>query len=455
MYSADIEKVLKKKSISIWDRIRIEKNGNKQTDAKGAISFEGILMPKSAGSPDSLIIKLDNGYNIGLDFENSKITKLKEMSKPAKAAVKKEKYKKVEGLPTISIITTGGTVASRIDYNTGGTHPLETAEEIVASIPEVGKIANLRVIPAFQMFSEDIEPAHWIKLAERIKSEIEEVQPDGIIITHGTDTMHYTSAALSLMLQNLPIPVLIIGSQRSSDRGGSDSKMNFVCAANFIVKGDFSGVAVCMHGTSNDDFCHIHQGTKVRKMHSSRRDTFKSVNVIPYAKVNYNGTIEFLRTDYVKKDKKRKIDLVTRFENNVALVKTYPGFNYKIIESLVASGIRGILLEGSGYGNFPINDVDEFTKHHKILLDLFSSISKNVLLIMTTQTINGNPALNVYSTGRIEQKAGILPVSMTPETAYVKLGWVLGHTKDIEKAKEMMLKNYAGEISDRIDPRAF
>ncbi|MBI4162832.1 MAG: Glu-tRNA(Gln) amidotransferase GatDE subunit D, partial [Candidatus Aenigmarchaeota archaeon] len=139
----------------------------------------------------------------------------------------------------------------------------------------------------------------------------------------------------------------------------------------------------------------------------------------------------------------------------VALVKTYPGFNYKIIENLVSSGVRGIMLEGAGFGNFPVNAVDESTKHHKILLDLFSSISKNVLLVMTTQAINGNPALNVYSTGRIEQKAGILPVPMTPETAYVKLGWVLGHTKDVEKAKEMMLKDYVGEINNRIDPRSF
>ncbi|HLD85138.1 MAG TPA: Glu-tRNA(Gln) amidotransferase subunit GatD [archaeon] len=440
-YNSEIEKELEKKSIKVWDRIEVN-------------NIHGILMPKSSGSKDTLIVKIDNGYNVGIVF-NKNINKISGEKQPVDKKLKIDKYKKVEGLPTISIITTGGTVASRIDYNTGATHALNTAEEIAAAIPELQKAANIRLIPAFQMWSEDMEYYHWVKLAERIKQEIDEVQPDGIIVIHGTDIIHYTTAALSLMLQDLPVPVLVVGSQRSSDRASSDAAMNMICAVNFMTKTDFSGVAVCMHANMNDDFCHVQEGTHIRKMHTSRRDTFKSINVIPYAKVYYNGTVEFLRNDYCKKDKNRKINIITKFDKNIALVKMYPGFDYKIIENLAANGVRGIVLEGSGFGNFPINPIDDFTKYHQKLADLFSSVSKNVLLIMTSQAINGNPNLNVYSTGRIEQKLGIVPVDMTPETAFVKLGWVLGQTNDIEKAKEMMLNNYVGEISERIDPRAF
>ncbi len=450
MYSEAVEKELKKKGISVGDRVKI-KNSD---DAEGVGSLEGMLMPKSVGADDTLILKLDSGYNVGIIFDK-KIKKLKEEKLTTTKKVKAEKHKKVEGLPTISIMTTGGTIASRIDYRTGGTYPAETADEIAEMVPEAVKNANLRLIPVFQIFSEDMEPYHWVKLAERIKEEIDEIQPDGIIVTHGTDTMHYTAAALSFMLQNLPVPVLLVGSQRSSDRGSSDAHVNLACAINFIANTDFSGVSICMHGSMSDDYCLIHDGTHVRKMHSSRRDTFKSINVLPYAKVHYNGTVEMLRSDYRKKDKKRKINLVARFEKNIALVKTYPGFDYRIIENLVSSGIKGILLEGTGFGNFPVNNVDEYTDHHKKLLDFFSEASKKVLLVMTSQTINGNPDLDVYSTGRIEQKAGIIPVRMTPETAFVKLGWALGHSKDLKTAKEIMLKDSVGEITERIDPRAF
>ena len=436
MYSDEIEKELHKKGISVGDRIRV---GN----------IEGVLMPKSVGAADTLIIKLDNGYNVGVFYDNS-VKKIKEEKFETHEKQKIDKYRKVEGLPTISIITTGGTVASRIDYNTGGVHPLETAEEIASMIPEIFKIANIRLVPMFQMWSEDMEPYHWIKIAERVEQEINETQPDGIIITHGTDTMHYTSSALSMMLQNLPIPVLLIGSQRSSDRGSTDAIMNFLCALSFIAESDFSGVAICMHGSSSDDFCYVHHGMHVRKMHSSRRDAFRSVNTLPYAKISYDGTLEWLRNDYKKKDKGRKTDVAARFEKNVAIVKAYPGFDYKIIENLILSGIRGIVLEGYGLGHIPINSFDDEAKHHKKLLDIIMKYSDKVLFVATTQTVNGVVDLDVYSTGRIEKKAGIIPIQMTAEAAYIKLGWVLGHTKDIEEAKKMMLTNYTGEITERV-----
>lgn len=440
MYSQEIERMLRSENIEEGDRIRVE---------KGDIAYEGIIMPKSTGDEDTLIIKLDNGYNIGIALP-AKIKKIAEgeiRKKPVIARHKPDKNK-----PLISILTTGGTIASRVDYRTGGVTPLETPEEIFQAIPELADIANIRMRQIFQMFSEDMEPEHWMILAEKIRDEIEDVAPDGIIILHGTDTMHYTSAALAFMLQNSPIPVLLVGAQRSSDRGSSDSLMNLLCAAQFIANSDFSGIAICMHSSASDDFCFVHDPLHVRKMHSSRRDAFRSIDIMPYAKVDTKGEIQYLRSDYKKRDKLRKPHIAVRFEKRIALLKVYPGFNHELLNL----PMRGIVLEGTGLGHAPINEKDEYTKNHPLLLKKLEEITnKGVVVVMTTQTIYGKVNMNVYSTGRDLMKAGVLPLAMTSEAAFVKLGWVLGHTHDAEEAKKMLLQNYIGEFAERIDDRAF
>jgi glutamyl-tRNA(Gln) amidotransferase subunit D len=454
-YSADIIMEMKKQGIRIGDHISIEKDGQ---------TFFGMLMPKSQGSANSLIIKLDNGYNAGVDFKGAKIKKEKapKSENPLRLAVSEkkqshtriEKFKPDGSKPIIAILSTGGTVASRIDYKTGAVTPLETPEDIITAIPELASIVNIKARKVFQMFSEDMEPYHWITLAKKIEDEIE-TGVDGIIITHGTDTMHYTSAALSLMVQNSPIPIILVGSQRSSDRGSSDAAMNMLCAAQFIAKSGFSGVALCMHGSTEDKFCFVHDGVHTKKTHTSRRDAFKSIDVKPIARVEVDGTLEILRSDYKKKDKKRKVHIVDRFENKVALVKIYPGFDSTILENLEKSGYRGIVIEGTGLGHAPINVLDEYTKNHAKLLTTIQRMSKTVIIAMTSQCNYGKVNMNVYSTGRALQEAGVLEARMTPETAFVKLGWSLGHTKIIEDAKKLFLQNVAGEILDRVEIEAF
>ncbi|MEM7819898.1 MAG: Glu-tRNA(Gln) amidotransferase subunit GatD [Candidatus Aenigmatarchaeota archaeon] len=443
-YSNEIEKELSKLNISIGHRISVEKDGK---------MYEGILMPKSAGDKNTLIIKLDNGYNIGIEFKNAKIKKTKGETN-IKPKEKIKKYEPDKGKPTIAILHTGGTVASRIDYKTGAVVASMTPEEILLSIPELADIANIKTKTIFQMFSEDLEPEHWSILAKEIAKEIEK-GIDGIIVTHGTDTMHYTSAALSFALQNLSIPVIIVGSQRSSDRGSSDAAMNLLCAIQFIAKTDFSGVAVCMHGTESDDFCYIISGVNVKKMHTSRRDTFRPIDIYPIAKVTKNGEIEFFE-DYTKKDKTRELKLCAMFENNVAMLKVRPGFNYKELEAYENLGYKGIILEGTGLGHAPVNAVDKFTQHHKELLKTIERMTKKGIIIgMTSQCPYGRVNMNVYSTGRLLQEVGVIPLPIQSETAFVKLSWVLGHTKDPIEAKRMLITNYVGEIVERIDPRVF
>jgi len=446
-YSRQILNELKKKGIRVGDHIIVQKDVH---------TFEGILMPKSQGRPDSLIIKLANGYNVGLDFgKNVKIKKSKGEKEKRPKAASLPKYKPDPSKPTVAILSTGGTVASRIDYKTGAVTPLETAEDIVSAIPELAGIVNIKTRKVFQMASDDMKSYHWIALARKIEDEIA-AGVDGIIITHGTDTMHYTSAALSLMVQNPPVPILLVGSQRSSDRGSSDAAINLLCAAQFIAKSDFSGVAICMHGSSEDKFCYIHQGTHVRKMHTTRRDTFKSIDVLPFAKVEPDGTIEWLRKDYQKKDKKRKPHIVERYDEKVALVKIYPGFDYRILEFYEKNGYRGIVIEGTGLGHAPINETDEATKDHPKLLETIRRMtSAGIIVGMTSQCPYGKVNMNVYRPQRIMQEAGVLPLYMTPETALVKLGWALGHTKNTEDAKKILLTNVVGEILERVDVQAY
>jgi glutamyl-tRNA(Gln) amidotransferase subunit D len=440
-YSPKIQSILKKNKIGLGQRILVE---------KGEERYEGILMPKSSGDPNCLVVKLDNGYNIGIEMRKAKIKKLqekRELTRTKKAVNIKHDPSK----PTIAVLHIGGTVASRVDYRTGGTFASFTPEDLVEMFPELTETANIRSRLVFQMHSEDIEFEHWAKMAQEVRKEIEH-GCSGIIITHGTDTMHYTSAALAFMLQDLPVPVLLVGSQRSSDRGSSDAAMNLICAARFIAGSNFSGVAICMHGSMNDEFCYILPATKTRKMHTSRRDTFRPINDIPIAKIDYRtGGIEFMRTDYKERDAKRKLNLDTKFDKKIAIVRIYPGFSSKELEFY--NNYHGIVLEGTGLGHAPVTALDDVTKKHTEMLKTIGKFTKKgIIIVMTSQCPYGRVNMNVYSPGRDLLKAGVMPAYMTTETAFVKLGWSLGHAK---KAKELFSENLVGEMFDRIDARAF
>ena len=409
------------------------------TDEK---KLRGILMPSSK---DSLVLKLDSGYNIGM--QRNKIKKINLIKKYNKKEEKiKERLKFNKALPTISILHTGGTIASKVDYRTGAVTTRFTPEDLIAMFPELKNIANIKSRLVFQMFSEDMEPEHWQILAKEVTKELE--KSDGVIITHGTDTMHYTSSALSFMLQDLDKPVILVGAQRSSDRGSSDAFLNLICAINFITKTNFAGVAICMHKDMSDDTCYIHKGTKVRKLHTSRRDAFKSINEKPIAEVTKEGKVNFL-SNYIKKESKKTI-LKNKFEKKIALIKIRPGFSYKELEFYEKNKYKGIIIEGTGLGHMPANILDKYTKDHKKLLDTLKRLSKNMLICMASQCIFGRVNMNVYSTGIDLQNSGVIPLEdILSETAYVKLGWALANAKNLEEAKTLMLRNIAGEISER------
>ncbi len=427
-------KLLKAANANVGDRVKIE---------KGERVYEGLLMPRSElGDEHHIVVKLDSGYNLGVRASRGlKITKISK-GKLQRMSIPKKKFTRDEDKPNITIIGTGGTVASRVDYRTGAVHPAFTAQELYSAVPELADIANIKTVAVCNVFSENMNPEIWVKIARAAARELNR-SADGVVIAHGTDTMGFTAAALSFMLKGLGKPVVLVGSQRSSDRPSSDAALNLASAVK-VATSDIAEVSVVMHGSIDDEFCLIHRGTKVRKCHTSRRDTFQSINDIPIGKVS-NSEIELFRDDYNKRmDSKVKVD--ARLEKKVALVKSFPGAQSDVIKKLLSSGYKGIVLEGTGLGHVPESMFEGIGKATK----------KGVPVVMTSQCVWGRVNMKVYSTGRDLLKLGVIPVEdMLPETALVKLMWVLPRAKTIEKVYELMRKNLAGEITPRSRPDVF
>jgi glutamyl-tRNA(Gln) amidotransferase subunit D len=417
-------------------------------------SFEGVLMPSPSLKGEAcLILKLHNGYNMGIDKKDVK--KIIVLKKLKKAKEKKEKISFKRELPTISILHTGGTIASKVDYQTGGVIARFTPKEILQQFPELEKIANIRSRLIRNMWSEDMRFSHYNIMAQEIKKEID-AGADGIIITHGTDTLHYSSAALSFILENLGRPVLLVGSQRSSDRGSTDAGMNLICAAKFITKTDFGEVAICMHGSISDDFCYILPATKTRKLHTSRRDAFQAVNDIPISKVYYaQDKIDFLKKEYKKKSTQKLKLMLMKTNLKIGILKAHPNMFAEEVENY--HSFDGLVLEGTGLGQMPISVIDEETKEHgKIFNAIKKLVEDGTIIVMSPQTIFGKLQMNVYAPARQLQSIGVLGnySDMTPETTFIKLSWLLSnYTK--EKTKELIVKNLRGEINNRLTSEMF
>lgn len=450
MYSKKIEKILKEKKIEIGDRVTITKNGKK---------YEGSLMPRiELGDRNSVIIKLDTGYNTGFEFTTGmKIEKLKKGQKPG--GVPTKTFKKNKSLPTISLIGTGGTIGTHVDYKTGGVFMCRTPEEIISTTPELENIVNIKsMLRPFTTASEDMYYKDWQKIAKITAKELNS-GVDGIIITHGTDTLHFTSAALSFMLRGLNKPVSLVGAQRSPDRGSFDGSLNLICASHFSGKSDMAEVCTVMHGTINDDYCLAVRGTKSRKMNTSRRDAFRPINDEPLAKIWPNGKIKVTSKNYNKRSE-NEVKAEVKFEPKVALLKAYPNSDPSIIDWHVKKGFRGLVIEGMGLGHLPTGQsgvkIDKEREKVSWIPHIKKAIENGLIVVMTSQALYGRVNPLVYRNLRIVSEAGVIyGEDMLPEVALIKLGWLMGNFKDKEKVKEMMLKNIAGEISKKIEPDSF
>ncbi|MFC2156090.1 Glu-tRNA(Gln) amidotransferase subunit GatD, partial [Acidobacteriota bacterium] len=427
-YKGKALEILKKFKVRVWGETKVETTRGE---------FKGIILPRSENDDDEhLVLKLATGYNIGIAIDS--IIEMKEYGyKEAKYKIPEQEFPTSPEKPNIKLFGTEGTIASRLDYRTGAVIPAFSPGELYGAVPELADICNLSTEKLFAVFSENMGPEQYTTLAKAIGKEIEK-GVDGIIIGHGTDTMHHTAAALSYMVQNSPVPIVMVGSQRSSDRPSSDAALNLIHSTTAASQADIAEVLVCMFGPTSDEYALLHRGTRVRKMHSSYRSAFKTIGDIPLAMVK-RDKITPLHNDYNHRRKDKKVDIHPYFEERITMVYYYPNMNPDVIDAMIDKGYKGIIIAGTGLGhvNKPLYPALERAQR------------AGVAVYMTVQTLWGFVHMNVYETGRDMMSKGVIPAeNMLPEVAYIKLGWALGQSSDLEKIKEIMLTPICGDITE-------
>jgi glutamyl-tRNA(Gln) amidotransferase subunit D len=411
--------------------------------------FKGTFIQDKGAT---LVLKLDNGYNIGID--KSIISETRVVTPGKKMDISYKPIEMDKNLPKIAILHTGGTIASKVDYRTGAVFTSFKPEDLIGLFPELAEIADFSSELISNMWSDDLRFKHISMIAEAAKKHIKD-GVSGIIVGMGTDNLAVAAAGLSFAFESVPVPIIFVGSQRSSDRGSSDAAMNVICAAHYITKTDFSGVAICMHDHSDDKACVILPACKTRKLHASRRDAFKPVNDSAIAKIDYfSKKIDFIRTDYKKKDIKGELTIKPAFEEKVGLLKIHVNMFPEQFE--LYSGWKGLVIEGTGLGHTPLHVPNEQCKIHEKIKDALKRvIDSGCVVVMTTQTIYGRVQMHVYDKGTDLVNLGIIPgEDMLAETALVKLSWLLANYP-LSQVKELVGKNMRGEINPRIEPNQF
>jgi glutamyl-tRNA(Gln) amidotransferase subunit D len=428
--------LLNRVGAKVGDRIRLELKR-----PEGQEIVEGLLMPRYRIETEEnyVVLKLPSGYNVGVRIDSS--TNISMIGKgQAPQFIRPPPPAQKPSLPKVSIVSTGGTIASKVDYRTGAVKPALDAEDLYSVVPELADLADIEANVLFSVFSENIGPQHWPKIAEYV-ADLARKGADGVVIAHGTDTLAYTAAALSFAFNVLPIPIVLVGAQRSSDRPSSDAASNLIAATAVAGQAPFAEVVVAMHDWISDNKVAVHRGTKVRKCHTSRRDAFRSVNTKPIARYDLvRRTLELETGSYVPRPKNADSTLQTQFDPNVALIKFHPGISAGIIDWATATGYKGIVLEGTGLGH--VGDA--------LFPSIERAVNNGVVVAMSSQCIWGRVHMNVYSTGRDLLRMGVLPLGdMLSETALVKMMWAFGHEKDPERVKRIMLTNIANEFTGR------
>ncbi len=421
--------LMRRHGVSVW--CEVEARTTRGT-------FRGLVLPRSETSDaEHLVLKLDCGYNIGIRADT--ILDLTKVGyREAIYKVPEKTYPVDPSKPKVKLFGTGGTIASRLDYRTGAVIPAFSPGELYGSVPELADVCNLETEKLFGVFSENMGPREYMHLAEEIGKAIR-AGFAGIVIGHGTDTMHHTAAALSFMVRTPPVPIVMVGSQRSSDRPSSDAALNLINATWTAAYGDIAEVMVCMFGPTSDHYNLLHRGTRVRKMHSSYRSTFRTIGDVPLAMVG--GQRLTALHEHARRRPDREVEVQAAFDERVTLLYYYPNMQPDVIDALVQCGYRGIVIAGTGLGHV----------NRKVYPALERARDAGVLVFMTLQTLWGFVQMQVYETGREILGLGVVPLAnMLPEVAYVKLGWALGlHPDDPAAAVQLMTTSIAGEMTER------
>jgi glutamyl-tRNA(Gln) amidotransferase subunit D len=400
--------------------------------------FEGVILPRSETLDDAhVVIKLKNGYNVGIHVD--RISEIQEVGyKVAVYKIPEKAFPSRPNLPAVTLLGTGGTIASRLDYRTGAVIPAFTPGELYGAVPELADICNLTTKKIFGVFSENMAKDQYIELAKAIGAEID-AGADGIVIGHGTDTMGHTAAILSFMVQNSPVPIVLVGSQRSSDRPSSDAALNLIHSVRSAAYGEIAEVMICMFGPTSDRYGLLHRGTRCRKMHSSYRSTFRTVGDTPLATVSRDD-FSYLTDDFRRRDRSRKVVVDAVYDDRATILYYYPGMHADLVDALVEKGYRGIVIAGTGLGHV----------NKPLYPALKRAVAAGVHIVMTVQTLWGYAQMYVYDTGRDLMDLGVVPLdNMLPETALMKLSWVLAHTDERVEVMRMMRHPINHEITPR------
>ena len=428
-YKGRALEVLKKFNVRVWGKAVVD-------TTRG--HFEGTVLPRSENDDDKhIVMKIATGYNIGIDTDTVK-NMTEEGYQKANYAIPEKEFPYSEKNPNVKLFGTGGTIASRLDYRTGAVIPAFSPGELYGAVPELADICNIDTEKLFAVFSENMGPEQYITLANAIGKEIEN-GVDGIMIAHGTDTLHHTSAALTFMVQNSPVPIILVGSQRSSDRPSSDAALNLMHAARAAGHGDIAETMVSMFGPTSDEYGLLHKGTRVRKMHSSYRSTFRTIGDIPVGTVD-KKKVELIHKRYSPRRQDKEVTIKPYFDDRVTMLYYHPGMKPDVLDALVDNGYKGIVFVGTGLGHVNKELYPAIERAH----------AKGVHMYMTLQTLWGYVHMFVYDTGRDMMAKGIIPAgNMLPEVAFIKLGWALGQTHDHEEVKNIMLTPINDEITER------
>ena len=414
----------------VWGDVRVRNTAGS--------TFEGVILPRSETFDDlHVVLKLKTGYNVGVHVD--RIESIEELGfKEAIYKIPEKAFPVTPDLPNVTLLGTGGTIASRLDYRTGAVIPAFTPGELYGAVPELAELCNLTTKKIFGVFSENMSWVEYVTLAEAVGEAIEG-GADGIVIGHGTDTMGHTASVLSFMVQNSPVPIVVVGSQRSSDRPSSDAALNLIHAVFAAARGDIAEVQICMFGPTSDRYGLLHRGTRCRKMHSSYRSAFRTIGDIPLSVVDRDG-FTTINPDYLPRDHSRKVRIDTLHDDKVTILYYYPGMKPDLVDALVEKGYRGIVIAGTGLGHV----------NKPLFPALKRAIDQGVHVVMTVQTLWGFAQMYVYDTGRDLLDVGVVPLdNMLPETALMKLGWVLGHTHEHDEVMAMMRNPVSHEISER------
>ena len=428
-YTGRALQMLKEHEARVWGQVKVDTTrGN----------FEGTILPRSENDDEHhIVLKIATGYNIGLNLDT--IRDITELGfKKANYQIPEKEFPYSEDKPNVKLFGTGGTIASRLDYRTGAVIPAFSPGELYGAVQELADICNITTDKLFAVFSENMGPEQYKALATAIGEEIKK-GIDGVIIGHGTDTLHHTAAALTFMIQNQPIPVILVGSQRSSDRPSSDAALNLMHAAYAAGHSPIAETLICMFGPTSDEYGFLHRGTRVRKMHSSYRSAFRTISDIPLATVTHDN-VELLKEQYNRRRQDKEVTILPCFEKMVSIVYYYPNMRPDIIDSLVDNGYRGIVIAGTGLGHV----------NKPLYPALERAVKEGVAIYMTVQTLWGYVHMYVYETGRDMMELGVIPAeNMLPEVAYIKLGWALGQTDDLDEVRRIMLTPINDDMTER------